>query len=64
MGTHDKLDDKFDQAKGKAREAFGDATGDDEQKAKGQAEQAQGKAGEAWEDFKDTADDLKDKITP
>jgi uncharacterized protein YjbJ (UPF0337 family) len=42
----------MDQAKGKAREMMGKATGNDKQQAKGKAEQAKGKAEKVYGDVK------------
>ncbi|MDQ6784914.1 MAG: CsbD family protein [Actinomycetota bacterium] len=45
----------LDDAKGRAKEAAGSATGDDELKHEGKADQASGKV-------KDAVDDVKDKV--
>ena len=44
----------FDDIKGKAKEAFGDATGDESTKAEGKIDQAKS-------DLQDKANDAKDK---
>lgn len=52
-----------DKAEGKAREAVGNATGDDDQQAKGQAQQAKGGVEGAANDAKDAANNVKDAVT-
>lgn len=58
---------KFDEAKGRTKEAAGDVTGDDEMKAEGKADRATGtvkdKAEEAKEKVGGFADKVKDKFT-
>ena len=57
---------KSDDLKGRAKEAVGDLTDDDELKREGQADRAGGKAKEvienAGEKAKDLVDDIKDKV--
>lgn len=50
---------QFDQAKGRAKEAAGDLTGDDELKAEGQTDRAGGEIKEKVEGF---IDKVKDKV--
>ncbi len=51
---------KAQELKGRAKEAAGAVTGDDEQKHEGRADQAKGKARQAGEKLRDAAEDLKD----
>jgi uncharacterized protein YjbJ (UPF0337 family) len=57
---------KSDDLKGRAKEAVGDLTDNDELKREGKADRAGGKAKEvienAGEKAKDLVDDLKDKV--
>lgn len=48
--------DKMTQARGKARETMGKATGNRKQEMKGKAEQAKGKVTEAAKDLKNKLD--------
>jgi uncharacterized protein YjbJ (UPF0337 family) len=58
---------KFDEAKGRVKEAAGDLTDDERLKREGKADQAGAKAKEAVEDVKDKLDEgidkLKDKVS-
>src|SRR2546428_12085029 len=54
---------KFNAAKGKVREAFGRATGDEEQVARGQVEQMEGRAQSFVGKVKDKAKDVGDKAS-
>ncbi len=56
--TEDKAQGTADEMKGKAREAFGDLTGNEDQEAKGQAEQTQGKGEKVVGDVKNAVGDL------
>jgi uncharacterized protein YjbJ (UPF0337 family) len=49
----------LDQAKGKLKQAFGEATNDQSLANEGAADQVKGHAKEAWGNVKDTASDLK-----
>ncbi|RCG29992.1 CsbD family protein [Sphaerisporangium album] len=60
MGTDDKMANKAEQMKGKAKKAAGDLTGDDEMRAQGEADEAKGKAKQAGERVKDAAKNVKD----
>ena len=57
---------KSDDLKGRAKEAVGDLTDNDELKREGQADRAGGKAKEVIENAgdkaKDLVDDIKDKV--
>lgn len=57
----DRAEGKGDELKGKAQEAFGDLTGDDEAKAKGQANQGKGKVEQVGGDIKQAVSDATDK---
>ncbi len=50
------MPENMDDAKGRAKEAAGDLTGDDDLKREGQVDQASGKV-------KGFVDDVKDKLT-
>jgi uncharacterized protein YjbJ (UPF0337 family) len=60
------IEGKTDEMKGRAKEAVGDLTDDDELKTEGKRDRAAGKAKQAVEDAKDTVvegiDKVKDKI--
>lgn len=58
--TEDRSQGKADEFKGRAREAYGDLTGNEDQKAQGQAEQAQGKGKQVVGDLKNAVNDLTD----
>jgi len=51
-----------DDLKGRAKEAAGDLTNDDDLKREGKVDQASGKAKGALDDVKDTAEDAVDAI--
>ncbi|KAJ1684630.1 hypothetical protein LUZ63_020385 [Rhynchospora breviuscula] len=53
MGADDKMDNKKDDLAGKAKEAVGNATGDDELKAQGKGDQAKSSLKDAVENVKD-----------
>jgi uncharacterized protein YjbJ (UPF0337 family) len=53
---------KQQELKGRAKEAAGALTGDDEQRAEGRADQSQGKARQAGEKVRDAVDDMKDAL--
>jgi uncharacterized protein YjbJ (UPF0337 family) len=62
-----EADSKFDQAKGKVKQAAGDLTGDDDLRREGKVDEASGKAKGKLEEVKDKAEDavdaVKDKLT-
>ncbi len=62
-GTADKVKGKLKDAEGQAREKIGDATNDEEMKAKGQDQQVEGKATELKGEAKDKIGDLKKKLS-
>lgn len=53
MGADDKMDNKKDDLAGKAKEAVGNVTGDDELKAQGKGDQAKSSLKDAVENVKD-----------
>jgi uncharacterized protein YjbJ (UPF0337 family) len=53
---------KTQETKGKAKEAVGALSGDDDLKAEGRADQSTGKARQAGEKIRDAADDIKDAV--
>jgi uncharacterized protein YjbJ (UPF0337 family) len=53
MGTDDKIENKGEELKGKAKETVGDATGDEELQAEGETDQAKGNLKQAGEKVKD-----------
>jgi uncharacterized protein YjbJ (UPF0337 family) len=60
MGFDEKADNKAEDLKGRAKEAAGSVTGDDEMKQEGRADQAESSVKQAGEKAKDAAGDLKD----
>ncbi len=56
-----KAEGIVDQAKGKIKQAFGDATGDQETANSGAADEVKGHAKEGWGNVKDTASDMSDR---
>jgi uncharacterized protein YjbJ (UPF0337 family) len=64
VGLDDKLQHQAEDAKGRAKEAAGAATGNERLKAEGKDDQGQAKAKEAGRHVKEAAKDAKDTITP
>jgi uncharacterized protein YjbJ (UPF0337 family) len=60
MGTDDKLENKGQDLKGRAKEAAGSITGDDDLKNEGRADQAESSVKQAGEKVKDAVGDIKD----
>ena len=60
------MDNDFDQAKGKIKQAAGDLTDDDDLRREGQLDEAGGKVKEGFEKAKDKlgnmVDDVKEKL--
>lgn len=56
------MGEKSDQMKGRAKEAAGDLTDDDDLKREGKTDRLAGKAKEKAGDAKDKVDDLTDKV--
>jgi uncharacterized protein YjbJ (UPF0337 family) len=53
MGTDDKIGNKAEELKGKAKETVGDATDDEQLQAEGEADQTKGGLKQAGEKVKD-----------
>jgi uncharacterized protein YjbJ (UPF0337 family) len=53
---------KAQELKGRAKEAAGAVTGDDEKRAEGRADQAGGKARQAGEKLREAAEDARDAL--
>ena len=60
MGADDKIDNKADVLKGKAKEATGRFADDPELEAEGRGDQAKGHAKQAGEKVKDAVKDVLD----
>jgi len=58
---NDKFENKGEELKGRAKEAVGDATGNEQWQAEGKSEQAKGSLKQAGEKLKDAVKGLKDK---
>ncbi|GAA1362028.1 CsbD family protein [Arthrobacter rhombi] len=58
MGLGDKIGNKAQEVGGKAKEAFGDVTNNEDLKAEGVADQAGAKAKQAAEHVQDAAKDV------
>ena len=57
MGTDDKIENKTEELTGKAKETVGDASGDRDLQAEGQADQTKG-------NIKQAGQKVKDALTP
>ncbi|WP_280221131.1 CsbD family protein [Nocardia neocaledoniensis] len=62
MSLSDKISNKADDLGGKAKEAAGAVTGDDELRAEGKADQAESAVKGAVEDVKDAVGNAADKV--
>ncbi|GAB3243565.1 CsbD family protein [Nocardioides dilutus] len=60
MGFDDKAENQGTDIKGRAKEAAGSLTGDDELKSEGRADQAEASVKKAGEKAKDAIGDVKD----
>jgi uncharacterized protein YjbJ (UPF0337 family) len=60
MGLDDKADNKGQDLKGRAKEAAGSLTGDDDLKNEGRGDQAESSIKQAGEKAKDAVSDVKD----
>ena len=58
---NDKFENKGEELKGRAKEAVGDATGNEQWQAEGKADQAKGSLKQAGEKIKDAVKGLRDK---
>ncbi len=67
LPNSDEIEGKFDQAKGAVKDKVGEATGDRELEAEGEADRASGNAQEGFGTAKrkvgETIEDLGDKIS-
>ncbi len=63
MGISDKFSNKAEELGGRAKEAAGAATGDDELKGEGKADQASSAMKDGVEKIKDKANEIADKLT-
>ena len=61
MATDDKIRDKAQSAKGRAKEAIGNATGNEQWQVEGKADQAKGNLKQAGEKVKDAVKGVTDK---
>jgi len=52
----------LDQAKGRAKQAVGDLTGDDDLRREGKVDEGAGKAKDKLDDMKDKAENVIDKV--
>ncbi|WP_019200549.1 CsbD family protein [Tsukamurella sp. 1534] len=63
MGISDKFENKAEDLKGRAKEATGAATGDDDLKNEGKSDQATSAVKQKVEDVKDKANEVIGKVT-
>lgn len=63
MGLDDKISNKAEDLGGKAKEAAGSATGDDQLKNEGKGDQISSAIKDGVEDVKDAAGKIKGKLT-
>ena len=61
--NRDRFEGTVDQAKGRAKQAVGDVSGDQETQTEGQVDEGKGNAQQTMGDLKDKAKDLKDKVS-
>jgi uncharacterized protein YjbJ (UPF0337 family) len=60
--TRDRAEGIFDQGKGKAKQAWGDLTDDQQTQGEGKVDELKGKGEQAVGDLKDAAGDMKDNL--
>ncbi|MET8993394.1 CsbD family protein [Nonomuraea wenchangensis] len=60
MSAEDKVSNKAQEFKGRAKENLGDVTGDEELRAEGRADQTEGGLKQAGEKVKDAGKKVKD----
>ncbi|MEU6795862.1 CsbD family protein [Nonomuraea wenchangensis] len=60
MSAEDKISNKAQELKGRAKENLGDATGDEQLRAEGRADQTEGGLKQAGEKVKDAGKKVKD----
>lgn len=63
MGVGDKFENRAEDLGGRAKEAVGDVTGDDELKADGATDQLKAKAKDVGESVKDLGASVKNKFS-
>ena len=63
MGAQDKFSNKAEELGGRAKESLGAATGNDDMKAEGQADQGEAGIKQAGEKVKDKANEVAGKLT-
>ena len=63
MGTDDKMSNAAEDMKGKAKEAVGSATGDEQMEADGKMDQAEAAVKDKVEDVKDVAAEKFNEMT-
>lgn len=63
MGIQDKFENKAEELKGRAKESAGAATGDEDLRREGKADQASSTVKKAAETVKDKANEIASKIT-
>jgi uncharacterized protein YjbJ (UPF0337 family) len=64
VGLDDKVKHQATETKGRAKEAAGAATGNDEMRAEGRDDQGQAKAKEAGRHVKEAGKNVKDTLKP
>jgi uncharacterized protein YjbJ (UPF0337 family) len=62
MGTKDKASNKAQDLKGKGKESVGSATGNEELRRKGKADQTKSALKDSGEKVKDAASHIKDAV--
>lgn len=63
MGLDDKLSNKTEDLTGKGKEALGSATGNEDMRQEGKADQAKASIKDGVEKVKDAVSDIKDGLT-
>lgn len=63
MGLNDKIKNAAEKASGEAKEAFGEATGNEQLEAEGKADKLKSDAKEKFEDAKDKAAEKFNNLT-
>lgn len=61
-GDRDKVEGTIEEAKGRAKQAWGDMTDDDRTKAEGVVDEVKGRAQQFLGDIKDKVEDVKDDV--
>jgi uncharacterized protein YjbJ (UPF0337 family) len=61
-GRDDKVKGTIEEAKGKAKQAWGDLTDNEEVRSEGQLDEAKGKGRQSLGHLKDAADDVKKAV--